>query len=249
MKFSLITPTYNSAATLKDTLESIKAQKEVDLEYIIVDGASKDETAEIVQGYREHIAHFISEPDKGIYDAMNKGVKLATGDVIGILNSDDFYAHGRTLADVCAAFSESHADAVYGNLQYVDFNNIAKVVRHWHSGSYRRANFLYGWMPPHPAFFVRRELYEKHGLYDTSFRTSADYELMLRFLYKHHATAHYLPQVLVKMRTGGISNSSLRHRLYANKEDRRAWSKNGLKPYFYTTLLKPLRKVGQYRFG
>lgn len=246
MKLTLLTPTYNSAATLRDTLESITAQGYADLEYIVVDGASTDGTADLVAEYAELVTIFHSEPDRGIYDAMNKGLQMATGDVIGILNSDDFYAGPEVLHKVAAAFAEHPVDTLYGDLQYVDARRPERVVRHWRAGAYQPSKFLFGWMPPHPTFFVRRRCYEQFGYFDLDLRSAADYELMLRFLYKEGCSAHYLPEVMVKMRTGGQSNATLRHRLRANREDALAWRKNGLRPYFFTTWLKPLRKIGQY---
>ncbi|MFN7120029.1 MAG: glycosyltransferase family 2 protein [Saprospiraceae bacterium] len=246
MKISIVTATYNSAATLRDTIESIQNQQYSNIEYLVIDGCSKDDTVAIAKAYPDLVSHLVSEPDKGIYDAMNKGIARATGDVVGILNSDDFYAHERVLAQVAKAFEKPHIDAVYGDLQYVQAEQPNQIVRHWRAGDFHYKQFRYGWMPPHPTFFVRRELYDKYGVFDTSFRSAADYELMLRFLYKHRAVAHYIPEVLVKMRTGGMSNANFRHRLRANREDLRAWRVNGLRPYFFTTLLKPIRKLNQF---
>lgn len=246
MKISIITATYNSEKTLRDTIESIKGQRYSDIEYIIIDGLSKDQTINIAKAYHGLVSHLVSEKDNGIYDAMNKGIALATGDVVGILNSDDFYAHDRVLEQVVNAFQQLEVDAVYGDLQYVAEAQPHQVVRHWVAGDFHYKQFRYGWMPPHPTFFVRRALYEKFGTFDISFRNSADYELMLRFLYKHRARVHYIPDVLVKMRTGGMSNASFRHRLRANREDQRAWHVNGLRPYFFTTFLKPVRKISQF---
>ena len=245
MKISIVTATYNSAATVEDTLKSIASQSYPDIEHIIVDGLSKDNTLGIVANY-PHVAKSISEKDKGIYDAMNKGVREATGSIVGILNSDDLYAHEQVLEKVMQKFSDPSVEAVYGDLQYVAADNISKVVRNWVAGKYSLRSFYFGWMPPHPAFFVRRELYEKYGHFLLELRTAADYEIMLRFLLKHQVKAVYLPELLVKMRAGGASNASLKHRLNANKEDRRAWELNGLKPYFFTLWLKPLRKLGQF---
>ena len=247
MKISLITPSYNSAATIQDTIDCILGQSYPNVEYIIVDGQSKDETVSIIQSYGGKISKWVSESDKGLYDAMNKGISMATGDVVGILNSDDFYSHDKVLEKVVQAFEQHQVDVVYGDLQYVHEVDTKRIVRYWKSGKYRRQNFLYGWMPPHPTFFVKREFYEKFGLFDLSFRSAADYELMLRFLYKHQLKAHYIPEVLVKMRAGGVSNASWKHRFRANKEDRRAWQRNGLKPTFFTTWLKPIRKLTQFR--
>lgn len=245
MKISIITATYNSAGTVGDTLQSVAAQEYKQVEHIIVDGLSKDETLAVVQQF-PHVAKVQSEKDNGIYDAMNKGVRLATGDVVGILNSDDFYAHSKVLSKIAAAFEDPALDAVYGDLQYVKQDNVQMVSRTWKAGPFKKKYFHYGWMPPHPTFFVRREMYEKAGLFNTVLRSAADYELMLRFMVKHDARVQYIPEVLVKMRDGGMSNASLKNRLRANREDRKAWELNGLKPYFFTRWLKPVRKIFQF---
>lgn len=245
MKISVITVSFNSAATIRDTLESVRCQTHPAVEHLVIDGGSTDHTAEIVGAYR-HVSRWLSEPDHGLYDAMNKGIGLATGDVIGILNSDDFYAHPKALAAVARTLEKTNAGSVYADLKYVHPRMLGRTVRYWRSGSFSPDHFRYGWMPPHPTFFVRREFYEKLGGYDLSFRSAADYELMLRFLYKHRISTCYLPEVIVHMRTGGLSNASWRHRWHANREDRRAWIKNGLRPAPYTLLLKPLRKIPQY---
>ncbi len=245
MKISIITATYNSAATVRDTLQCVAAQRYENIEHIIVDGVSKDNTLAIVQEF-PHIAKVVSEKDKGIYDAMNKGVQLCTGDVIGILNSDDFYCNNEVLAKVMAAFNDPAVEAVYGDLQYVHPVDTQKVVRTWKAGKFKKKYFYFGWMPPHPTFFVKREVYERAGLFNISLRSAADYELMLRMLVKHNVQVRYIPEILVKMRAGGMSNASLQNRLKANKEDRMAWQLNNLQPYFFTTWLKPVRKIFQF---
>jgi glycosyltransferase involved in cell wall biosynthesis len=245
MKISVITATYNSAATVRDTLNSIASQQYPNVEHIIVDGLSKDNTLQIVNEFA-HVAKILSEKDNGIYDAMNKGVQLATGEVVGILNSDDFYTGTSILAKVAAAFEDPAVEAVYGDLQYVKSNNLQVVTRTWKSGSYKKKYLYYGWMPPHPTFFVRRDIYEKCGLFNTTLRSAADYELMLRVLLKYNTRVQYIPEVLVKMRVGGMSNASLKNRLRAHKEDEIAWQLNNLRPYFFTTWLKPLRKILQF---
>lgn len=245
MKISIITATYNSAATVRDTLQCVAIQRYKHIEHIIVDGVSKDNTLAIVQEF-PHVAKVVSEKDKGIYDAMNKGIQLCTGDVIGILNSDDFYCNNEVLAKVMAAFDDPVVEAVYGDLQYVHSANIQKVVRTWKAGKFKKKYFYFGWMPPHPTFFVRREVYERAGLFNISLRSAADYELMLRVLVKHNVNVRYIPEIFVKMRAGGMSNASLRNRLKANKEDRMAWRLNNLQPYFFTTWLKPVRKIFQF---
>lgn len=247
MKISIITATYNSAATIRDTLESVRSQRYPDIEHIIVDGASKDDTLDIVKAF-PHVAKMISEKDKGIYDAMNKGIGMATGEVIGILNSDDVYTDERVLSDVAGAFADSLVMTVYADLQYVHADDLQKVQRNWISGPFRRRNFYYGWMPPHPTFFVRRAVYDRVGTFNAGLRSAADYELMLRILVKHGFPTSYIPRVTVRMRAGGVSNASLPNRLRANKEDRMAWKLNGLRPYFFTLYLKPLRKIHQFIF-
>jgi len=200
----------------------------------------------IVNRYRASIHTILSEPDRGIYDAMNKGVMLATGDVIGILNSDDFYANSTVLSDIASLFRETGSDACYADLVYVDRNDISRIVRTWKSGSYRNGRFLNGWMPPHPTFFVRRSVYQAFGLYSLQLRSSADYELMLRFVHKHQVSLSYLPKIITRMRTGGQSNITLKNRWKANREDLLAWKMNGLRPGLLTLIRKPLSKLLQY---
>jgi len=245
MKVSVITVTYNSGSTVKDTLQSVKNQSYDNIEHIIVDGLSSDNTMDIINQF-DSVSKVISEKDNGIYDAMNKGLDLATGDIIAILNSDDFYASDKIIENVVAVMQKTDTDSVYGDLKFVDPVNTEKVVRTWIAGYFSRNNFLYGWMPPHPSFFVKAELYKKFGNFDTTFRSSADYELMLRFLYGNNVTTQYLNEVLVYMRTGGQSNMNFKSRIKANREDHRAWKKNNLKPKFYTTILKPIRKIEQF---
>jgi glycosyltransferase involved in cell wall biosynthesis len=246
MKVSIITITYNSADTIEDTIRSVLSQDYSDIEYIVVDGASKDSTLEIIERYRSSISKFVSERDKGIYDAMNKGVAMATGDVIGILNSDDFYADTHVISDIAKTLAQSNSDACYADLVYVDRTATSKVIRTWISGEYRHGDFLRGWMPPHPTFFVKRSVYEAHGNYSLQLRSAADYELMLRFIHKHGIRLSYLPRVITKMRAGGQSNVTLKNRWKANKEDRLAWKMNGLQPGFLTLIRKPLSKLLQY---
>jgi len=241
---SIITATYNSAATIRDCLDSVSSQY-VQAEHIIIDGGSTDGTLNAVCSC-PHIAKIISEKDHGIYDAMNKGLELATGEVVGILNSDDFYAGNDTLTKVAETFADAKVDACYGDLLYVDPLDTTKIVRKWVSGAYHERCFYGGWMPPHPTFFVRRSVYERYGRFDLNLGSAADYELMLRFLLKHKIRTAYIPEVLVKMRAGGISGASLKNRLVANQMDRKAWKVNGLKCFPWTTYLKPLRKIGQF---
>jgi glycosyltransferase involved in cell wall biosynthesis len=245
-KISIITVTYNSAQTLEQTIQSVLLQDYENVEYIIVDGKSTDDTLSIIRNYRHKIDHFISEKDNGIYDAINKGIALATGDIIGILHADDFYMHDNVLSHVTETFKKNNADAVYADLYYVDKDNTDKIVRKWKSRNYSEGKFLWGWMPPHPTFFVKKEMYNKHGVYSTELRTAADYELMLRFIHKQKIKLAYLPEFIVKMRTGGKSNDSVKSRVKANKDDRKAWEMNNMKPYFFTLTLKPMRKISQF---
>ena len=248
MKISIITVAYNAEATIAEAVASVVSQRQdgFELEYIIVDGASTDETLAALEPHRDGIALIISEPDRGLYDAMNKGVAAATGDFIGILNADDTYAHNGVLAAVAARLEETGADALYGDLDYVAADGSGRVVRRWRSGEMGPRSFLRGWMPPHPTFFLARSMYTNHGVYSLELGSAADYELMLRMLHKHGVSATYLPDVLVKMRTGGMSNASWGNRLRANSEDRRAWRMNGLRPMPWTLVMKPLRKLGQW---
>ncbi len=246
MKVSIITIAYNAAETIEETIQSVVNQSHDSIEYILIDGGSTDDTLNIAGRYNAKINKLISEPDKGVYDAMNKGLALAEGEIIAILNADDAYANPKVIANVVAAFERSGSDVCYGDLEYVDRNDTSKVIRRWISGEYKKSAFLDGWMPPHPAFFAKKKLYTEFGLFNTALKTSADYELMLRFLYKHNTTAVYLNDVLVKMKTGGQSNASFKNRIKANKEDRLAWKINGLKPGNLTLIKKPLRKLSQF---
>lgn len=246
MKVSIITIAYNSAATIEDTIRSVASQNYHDIEYIIVDGASKDNTLNIVKSFGTKISKLVSEKDKGIYDAMNKGVMLATGDIIGILNSDDFYADDFVISDVVKEFQKTSCDGLYADLVYVNRELSDKVVRTWKAGDYRHGQFLSGWMPPHPTFFVKKNCYEKYGTYTLELRSAADYELMLRFIHKHQIPLTYLPRVITKMRTGGQSNVSIMNRIKANMEDRKAWKMNGLHPNFMTLTRKPVSKILQF---
>ena len=245
-KISIITVAWNSAETIEDTIKSVVSQSYDQIEYIIIDGGSTDETLDIINRYKDQIDCVVSEPDKGIYDAMNKGVNKATGDVVGILNSDDFYEDADVLKDVMVRFNASDIEALYADLVYVDRNATDKIVRFWNAGEYKEGAFRKGWMPPHPAFFLSKKAYNTFGTYNLELRSAADYELMLRMIHKNGIVPEYLPRVITRMRTGGQSNVSLKNRIKANKEDRRAWEINGLKPGSLTMIRKPLSKVTQY---
>lgn len=246
MKVSVITACYNAAETIEETIQSVLEQTDVDLEYLIIDGGSHDGTMEIVSRYRKQIAQLVSEKDGGMYFGLNKGIGLATGEVIAILNADDLYAGPTVLKQVVETFQKERSDTVYGNIKYVDRVNTSKVIRAWDSGVYERKKWLRGWMPPHPAFFARKDCYTRWGLFDATFKSAADYELMLRFLYKNLASSCHLNADCVMMRMGGKSNRSIKNRLLANREDIRAWQVNGLKPPTGLAILKPMRKIGQF---
>ena len=244
MKVSLITIAYNSAETIEDTIKSIVTQNYSNLEYIIIDGGSTDKTLSIVDKFKDSITTIVSEPDKGIYDAMNKGVQNATGDIVGILNSDDIYADNKVVSRIVEAIGNK--DSIYADLVYVDRDNTDKVTRYWKSGKYRKGIFKSGWMPPHPTFFIKKSCYNQYGTYNLQLKSAADYELMLRMLHKHNISVAYLPEVITKMRVGGQSNATLVNRIKANKEDKLAWSINDLKPGPLTLIMKPVRKISQF---
>ena len=242
---TIITATYNSEITIADTLTSVNSQTYNQIEHLIIDGISRDHTLDLIHRISpKAIIH--QGKDSGIYDAMNKGISLAQGDIIGILNSDDFYASSTVIEDVVAKFEETGCDALYGDLDYVNESDTSRVTRRWISGNQKMNSFLYGWMPPHPTFFVKKSVYEKYGSFNLKLWSAADYELMLRFIYKNKISLAYLPKTLVKMRMGGQSNKSFKNRFIANKEDRLAWRINDLKPFWFTLYLKPLRKVAQF---
>ena len=249
IRISIITATLNAAHTIKSCLASLKSQT-YQAEHVIIDGGSADGTIEILHQESQKDALIVSEPDRGLYDALNKGLQSASGDIIGFLHADDVFADCDVLADVAAMFEiylkNRRIDSCYGDLVYVRADNIKQIVRYWKSSEFDKRRFYYGWMPPHPAFFVRKSVYLKYGGFNLALGTSADYELMLRFLLKYGITCSYIPRVLVKMRTGGVSNASVKNRLRANYYDRRAWCVNGLKPFPWTLYLKPLSKIRQY---
>jgi glycosyltransferase involved in cell wall biosynthesis len=245
MKISLITICFNSEKTIEDTIKSVLAQDYSNIEYIIKDGGSTDRTKAIVDQYSDKIK-WISKSDKGIYDAMNQGVALATGDVIGIINSDDFFPDTQVVSRVAEVLKDKKYGAAYGDLEYVNALDVSKIERSWKAKTYDVNNFLKGWMPPHPTFFLRKEHYENHGLFNPEFKSAGDYELMLRMLFKEGIKPGYIPQVQMKMRAGGVSNLSLKNRIRANMEDRKAWKINGIKPKWYTLWQKPLSKIFQW---
>lgn len=243
MKISLITVSYNSAATIGDTILSVLSQTHKDVEYIIVDGNSNDGTVDLVRSFGTRISRFISEPDRGIYDAMNKGIRMATGEIIGMLNSDDFYSSPEILASVANAFADPAIDAVFGDLVFVDPNNLEKVVRRYSSKGWHPGKFARGFMPAHPTFFVRRPYYEQLGLFKTDYRIAADYELLIRFLYVNRLNYKYLPLNMVTMRKGGVSSNGLKSNLVLNEEIIRGCRENGIKTNNFKVYSKYLIKI------
>lgn len=245
MKVSIITVCFNSAKTIKDTMESVMGQKYDNVEYIIVDGGSTDGTLEILTKYQARISKYISELDEGVYDAMNKGIKLATGDIVGFLNSGDFYTDKNVIERIVESIQANNTNCCYGDLEYVAKDNPGKTVRRWKSQPYQDGLFEKGWHPPHPTFFAKKSVFDKYGRFDLSYDISADYDLMLRFLKKHSIKSCYIPSVLVKMRTGGKSNKNLWQIIKANVECYRAWKMNNLKVSPFIMVRKPLSKLMQ----
>jgi glycosyltransferase len=243
-KITIITPVLNGARTIGDCIDSVAGQT-VPAQHIIVDGESTDGTLDIVR-QKSHRVCLISAPDDGLYDAINRGIALAEGEYIGILNADDQYCHGEVLAHVLKALVTTGADSCYGDLRYVDRRDNRRILRHWSAESYSRGSFLWGWMPPHPTFFMRRQLCEEYGGYRTDLGTAADYEFMLRLLHGAQISTTYLEETLVEMKCGGKSNATLLGRLQAHMMDRRAWKANGMRSLPWTLPLKVLRKIPQY---
>jgi glycosyltransferase involved in cell wall biosynthesis len=243
-EISIITPSMNSAGVIGQCISSV-AEQVVPVEHLVIDGNSSDETLDTIKRTGADI-RVIQQPPRGIYPAINAGISAGSGNIVGILHADDFYADPGVLEQVVSVFDDPDVDACYGDLCYIDASNPSQTVRYWRAGEYKLSSFRNGWMPPHPTFFVRRKVYEKHGLYRTDLGTAADYEMMVRLLVKHRVSAVYIPEVLVHMRTGGASNASLQARIEANRMDRQAWKINGLRPYPWMTIAKPLRKLGQW---
>ncbi|KLT66610.1 glycosyltransferase family 2 protein [Pedobacter sp. BMA] len=245
MKISLITVVYNGEAYLEDCFQSVFAQTHPDVEYIVIDGGSTDGTLKIIDQHKNQISYFVSESDRGLYDAINKGIAKSTGDIVGILNADDTLAGPEILAQVAEAFNAEEIDALYGDLHYVHPSS-GKIIRKWKSKQATSSDLEKGWMPAHPTLYLKRTLFEKHGNYSLDLGTAADYELILRFLYKNNLKAHYLPQLMVNMRIGGVSNGSIKSLFNALLDDYKAMKRNGLPNPVFALVLKKLSKLKQF---
>ncbi|MEQ9880395.1 glycosyltransferase family 2 protein [Pectobacterium aroidearum] len=245
MKVSIITATFNSAKTISDTLNSLNNQTYSDIEYIIIDGGSKDNTLSLIDNCSNRVSTIISESDEGIYDALNKGILSATGDIIGFLHSDDFFAYPDAVKDIVDTMISSNVDAVYGDLNYISAINSDVIVRKWVSGDFDINKMKLGWMPPHPTFYMKRSCYQKFGFFDLSYKISADYDSLLRYLWTHKITVKYIPNVLINMRVGGISNRSLSNMIMKTKEDIKAMKSNNL-PWLTAVAGKNLSKIPQF---
>ncbi|RYF23673.1 MAG: glycosyltransferase [Flavobacteriales bacterium] len=246
MKITLITVVYNGEKFLEDCIKSVLAQDYRDIEYIVIDGASTDASLTIANKYRDQIEVLLSEKDKGMYDALNKGIALAKGEVIGLLNADDMLASADVVTAVAERFGALNPDGIYGDLNYINPNRENSIVRKWIGKSFTSASIGRGWMPAHPTLYLKKTLFEKYGNYSLEYGTAADYELMLRFLYRFRINAIYLNKLMVKMRTGGISNASLKHRRHALANDLKAIKANEISFPYFTLLLKKMRKITQF---
>jgi glycosyltransferase involved in cell wall biosynthesis len=244
LRVSIITVTFNSAATLADTLESVRKQDYADIEHILVDGGSTDETVDIIRSY-PHVQKWISEKDDGLYDAINKGIRMAAGDVVGILNSDDFFPHAGVVSKIVNAFSED-TDAVYGDIAFVRPSNLKKIIRLYSSKRFSPKRFAFGYMPAHPSFYVRKNFYDQLGGYKQDYVIAADYELLMRFMIGHHLRCRYIHEIFVYMRTGGVSNKSVMSRYVLNKEIIRACKENGVNTNMLVLSLKYVKKVFEF---
>lgn len=248
MKISIITATYNSGGTLRSALESVLRQTYTDFEYLVIDGGSKDNTLKIIQSYQPEFKgklHCISEPDKGIYDAMNKGIRMATGELIGLLNSDDFYTSDNVLQRVADIMEDKDIDAVYGDVHYVDGNKLNRCVRYYSSRPFRRGWMRLGFMPAHPSFYCRREIYERFGAFDTTYKVAADFENLLRLIYVNRIRTRYIPMDFVTMRTGGASTSGLCSHRRIMADHLRALRTNKIYSNVFLLSLRYLYKMGE----
>lgn len=252
IKISIITVSYNSAATIRDTFESVLSQTYENIEYIVVDGNSSDDTVDIIKEYEPRFngrIHWISEKDEGLYDAMNKGIRMATGDIVGTLNSDDIYPAKNIIATICDTFkSNPEIQSIYGDVRFVSYDDIQKVVRYIRAKNFKPFRFRFGFMPPHPSFFVYRKAYQEFGVFYTDYHIAADYELLCRFLYKYKLESKYVPMEIVRMRMGGRSTSSIKSNYILNKEIVRACRENGIYTNMFILSFKYLIKIFEFVF-
>ena len=248
LKISIITVSFNSVKNISDTIKSVLAQTYPNIEYIIIDGASTDGTIEIINSFGKNISIFKSEPDNGIYDAINKGIRLASGNIVGILNSDDFFYDSNVIQRVADAFKENKIDALFGDAIFVDPENTSRIVRYYSSKNFNPDKFKFGYMPAHPSFYVRKELFEKLGYYKVDYKIAADFELLIRFLYINKIVYRYVEMPFLYMRTGGVSNKSILSNFVLNKEIARGCKENGIHTNFFFIYSKYFIKIFEY-FG
>ncbi len=245
LKISIITAALNNKDTIEDCILSILNQDYPAIEHIIIDGGSSDDTLNIIKQYEDRISKIISEPDNGMYEALDKGIMMATGDIIGILNSDDYYSTNTVISDVIEEFERTNVDSVFADLIFIKKNDHQKVVRYYRSSNFNINKFAYGWMPAHPTFFTKRTIYEKYGVFKTDYSIAADFELLVRFLATYRISYSYIPKVIVKMRMGGLSTKNLKSNWILNKEIVRACSENGIKTNMLKVCLKYFTKIVQ----
>lgn len=244
MKVSIITSCFNREATIKDAIESVISQNYPNIEYIVIDGASNDKSIEIIKQYQQHIAKFISEKDKGMYEAINKGIKQATGDIIGLVHSDDFLYSKDTITHIVQQFERTGADLIYGNGLFVDFYNTNKIIRNWKSGVYSKKKIRYGWLPLHPTVYIKKDCFQQLGLYDESFKIAADSDLLIRYLYESNLKISYLDEYIIKMRMGGLSTNPKKIKQKWS-EDLKLYRNHGFMPLF-TLGCKIISKIPQF---
>lgn len=244
MRISIITSCYNRVETIRGAIESVLAQDYPDIEYIIVDGASTDNSLQVIKEYEKNITKIISEPDRGMYEAINKGIKMATGDVIGLVHSDDFLYDNHVISDIVREFEKTNADFIYGDGIYVDVNDTNRMVRNWRGGSFSRWKVRCGWLPLHPTCYIRRDVMMREGMYDESYKIAADSDLLVRYLYKANLKVHYMKRKIIRMRMGGLSTDSKKRKQMWN-EDIRLYRAHGFSP-IPTKIMKMMWKVPQF---
>lgn len=246
MKISIITVCYNAKDTIKDSIESVLSQDYSDIEYIIVDGASTDGTKDILDTYSSKTHTVIREPDSGLYEALNKGIAISSGEFVGILHADDIFADEHVISNIAQAVKECAVDCVWGDLAYVSVHNPDRIIRYWRSSEYTETDFRRGWMMPHPTLFIKNALFKKYGTYNTRFQIAADYELIVRFMHVHQCKGIYLPLLITKMRIGGLSNRNMCTIIRKSLEDLKAWKVNGLRRGLFAVMCKNFRKLPQF---